>query len=100
MHSMTTYPILASVAFAVALTGPAHAQPAAAPAPRLAEEQFKNIQALKGTPADQLFPAMQFITASLGVDCEFCHVQGKFESDDKRTKLTARKMIAMTLALN
>ena len=33
---------------------------------KLAEEQFKNIQVLKGVPADQLIPAMQFITASLG----------------------------------
>src|SRR5581483_10815511 len=67
---------------------------------KTAEMQFKNIQALQGTPADQLFPAMQFISASLGVDCEFCHVQGKFESDDKHSKQVARKMIAMTLALN
>ena len=29
---------------------------------------------------------MQFITASLGVECEFCHVQGAFEKDDKKTK--------------
>ena len=36
-----------------------------------AEEQFKNIQVLKGIPAEQLFPTMQFVTASLGVDCEF-----------------------------
>jgi hypothetical protein len=28
---------------------------------KLAEEQFKNIQALKGIPADQLIPAMQSI---------------------------------------
>ena len=71
-----------------------------APAPKTAEQQFKNIQALQGTPADQLFPAMQFISASLGVECEFCHVEGKFASDDKPAKKTARKMIAMTLAIN
>jgi hypothetical protein len=43
---------------------------------------------------------MQFIAASLGVGCDFCHVQGKFDSDDKPAKKTARKMIAMTLAIN
>jgi hypothetical protein len=43
--------------------------------PKLAEEQFKNIQALKGIPADQLVPSMQFIAASLGVECEYCHVR-------------------------
>ncbi len=67
---------------------------------KMAEEAFKNIQALKGTPADQLIPAMQFISASLGVECNFCHVAGKFDADDKRPKQIARKMIAMTLAIN
>jgi hypothetical protein len=62
---------------------------------KLAEEQFKNIQALKGIPADQLIPAMQFITASLGVDCEFCHVHDKMDSDDKKPKKIARQMITM-----
>ena len=35
--------------------------------PKTAAEQFKNIQILKDMPADQLIPAMQFMTASLGV---------------------------------
>jgi photosynthetic reaction center cytochrome c subunit len=69
-------------------------------APKKAEEQFKDIQVFKGLPADQLIPAMQFITASLGVECEFCHVQGAFEKDDKKTKQTARKMITMMFAIN
>jgi photosynthetic reaction center cytochrome c subunit len=68
--------------------------------PKKAEEQFKNIQVFKGLPADQLIPAMQFITASLGVECEFCHVQGAFEKDDKKTKQTARKMITMMFAID
>ena len=88
----------AAVASAFALWVPAHAQPA--PAGKTAEQAFKNIQALQGTPADQVFPAMQFIAASLGVECDFCHVQGKFDADDKPAKKTARKMIAMTLAIN
>lgn len=70
------------------------------PAPKLAEEQFKNIQALKGIPADQLIPAMQFIAASLGVECEYCHVEHANEKDDKKTKVTARKMINMMMAIN
>ncbi len=68
--------------------------------PKKAEEQFKNIQVLKGIPADQLFPTMQFITASLGVQCDFCHVQGAFDKDDKKTKLAARKMMEMMIAIN
>jgi len=68
--------------------------------PKKAEEQFKNIQVLKGIPADQLFPTMQFVAASLGVQCDFCHVQGAFEKDDKKTKQTARKMMEMMIAIN
>src|SRR5580658_9454892 len=67
---------------------------------KTAEQVFKNITQLKGTPADQLQPAMQFIAASLGVECTFCHVQGKMEADDKPAKKTARDMMAMTLAIN
>ena len=70
------------------------------PAPKKAEEEFKNIQVLKGIPADQLFPTMQFITASLGVECEFCHVHNAFEKDDKKPKETARKMMEMMFAIN
>ena len=65
-----------------------------------AEEQFKNIQVLKGVPADQIFPTMQFVSASLGVECEFCHVPGDFDKDDKKTKQTARKMMEMMFAIN
>ncbi len=75
--------------------------PPAAPArPKLAEEEFKNIQALKGIPADQVIPSMQFIAASLGVECEYCHVAHANEKDDKKPKVTARKMINMMMAIN
>src|SRR5436305_280441 len=68
--------------------------------PKTAEQVFKNITQLKGTPADQLQPAMQFIAASLGVECTFCHVQGKMDADDKPMKKTAREMMAMTDGIN
>jgi hypothetical protein len=68
--------------------------------PKKASEQFKNVQVLKDIPADQLIPAMQFITASLGVECGFCHVEGAFEKDDKKEKVTARKMMEMMFAIN
>src|SRR5215467_6376967 len=69
-------------------------------APKLAEEDYKNIQALKGTPAEQMIPSMQFIAASLGVECEYCHVAHQMDKDDKKTKVTARKMISMMMAIN
>ena len=87
--------------FAVMLAAFA-AQSASAQAPEVktAEQVYKNIQQLKGTPADQLSAAMQFISVSLGVDCETCHVAGKFDADDKNAKKTAREMMAMTAAIN
>jgi len=69
-------------------------------APKTTEQVYKNIQILKGVLADQLIPAMQFITASLGVQCDFCHLENAFEKDDKETKQTARKMMRMMFAIN
>jgi photosynthetic reaction center cytochrome c subunit len=69
-------------------------------APKAAEQVYKNIQVLKGVPADQLIPAMQFITASLGVQCDFCHRENAFEKDDNENKQTARKMMRMMFAIN
>jgi photosynthetic reaction center cytochrome c subunit len=85
----------------------ARAENAAAPqetasssSPKTASQQFKNIQILKDIPADQLIPAMQFITASLGVDCEYCHVEHAFEKDDKKPKQFARHMMEMMFNIN
>jgi photosynthetic reaction center cytochrome c subunit len=92
---------LAATLLTVALLT-AHAQSPAAP--KLAEQQYKNIKVLKGIPAEQVIPAMQFITASLGVDCEYCHVRDghnmAFDKDDKKPKLAARKMIEMMNGIN
>ena len=76
---------------------------AQAPTPspsKTTEQVYKNIQVLKGIPSDQLIPAMQFITSSLGVQCDFCHVAGAFEKDDKKPKQTARKMMQMMIIIN
>ena len=91
--------LLLTIAFAI--LGARAQSPAA---PKLAEDQFKNIKVLKGVPGDQIFPTMQFIAASLGVECEYCHVrEGQkmvFEKDDKKAKVTARKMMEMMFAIN
>ena len=50
---------------------------------KAAQPRFKNLQVLKDVPPDHLIPAMQFISASLGVECEFCHVRDAFDKDDK-----------------
>jgi hypothetical protein len=42
----------------------------------------KNLQVLKDVPPDQLQLTMQYIAASLGVQCNYCHVQG--QNDPRR----------------
>lgn len=75
-----------------------------------AEQTVNNIAVLKGLPESQLFLVMNFVATSLGVHCNFCHVQqGKdpntgvtkwvWESDDKPEKRTARGMMQMVLAI-
>jgi hypothetical protein len=67
---------------------------------KTAEQYYKKIEALKGIPAEQVHPAMEYITTALGVGCGYCHVIGHFDQDDKREKHVARSMIQMTMALN
>ncbi|HKQ74854.1 MAG TPA: c-type cytochrome [Blastocatellia bacterium] len=68
------------------------------------EQKYKNIQALNGLPASQLRPMMTYISASLGVNCAFCHVrngdQWEYEKDDNNHKKIARRMIRMTMDIN
>lgn len=78
----------------------AEQQPAPSQPGQTAGEHYKNIQVLKTIPADQLPNTMQYVAASLGVQCNFCHVQGQFASDDKPMKATARKMMQMVNSIN
>ena len=65
-----------------------------------AGQRFKNIKVLKDTPASAFLDSMGSFTLALGKNCEFCHVKGKDDLDDKKEKATARKMIEMTHAIN
>lgn len=89
---------ISCVTFTLLLTG--FSAIAQTPEGKTAEQIYTNITALKGTPGDQLLPAMQFMASSLGVNCEFCHVAGKMDADDKGAKKTAREMIAMQNEIN
>ncbi|PYP84690.1 MAG: c-type cytochrome [Blastocatellia bacterium AA13] len=95
------------LAYPVSARGEDPGQQAAAPTPtaeKPAEQAFKNIKALNGLPESQLAPVMNMISASLGVQCIQCHVKNgdvwEFDKDDKKAKLTARKMIQMTMDIN
>lgn len=61
-----------------------------------AEQKYKNIQVLKGLPADRIEPIMESFRSALGVDCTYCHIQNQFEKDDKAMKQVARRMISLT----
>jgi hypothetical protein len=69
-----------------------------------AGKKFKNIQILKDLPADQLIPVMRKFNASLGVECNFCHVINPdhtgFDKDDKPEKKMARQMLVMVADMN
>lgn len=64
------------------------------------EHKYKNIQLLKGLPADRLNSIMFAFKDSLGVDCTYCHVKDQFEKDDKSAKQAARKMITLVRDTN
>lgn len=65
-----------------------------------AGQKFKNIKVLNDMPADQMGKVMNLMAASLGVNCNFCHVGNDFEKDGNQHKEAARKMIKMTFDLN
>src|SRR6476469_1967553 len=80
---------------------PAPQTPPAQPAQR----QNKNVQVLKDLSPAEVVRAMQFMSASLGVGCEFCHVfkpggERDFASDDKEEKRTGREMIKLVIDTN
>jgi photosynthetic reaction center cytochrome c subunit len=96
------------IAAAAAVPNAAAQQPAAAGAKR------PNLRVLQALPESQLFPLMNLLADSLGVRCDYCHVQEKpdltktpsnvggwvWDSDDKAPKRTAREMMQMVIDLN
>lgn len=84
---------------------PANGQAAPEPKPLMVEEVFKNVQVLKGIPVNQFMDTMGFFSASLGLNCTYCHVTeslGNWEkfAEDVPLKRTARRMILMVNAIN
>lgn len=73
-----------------------------------------NLQVLTKVPESQLFLLMNLVADSLGVRCDYCHVQSTpdltstpsnvggwvWASDDKPQKRTAREMMRMVIDLN
>ncbi|MFY9529091.1 MAG: c-type cytochrome [Candidatus Acidiferrales bacterium] len=94
----TTVVCLLGIALASGQAGPEQK-------PLMAEDVHKNIQVLKGVPENEFMETMGFFSASLGVNCDYCHVvesSGSWEkyAEDNAHKRTARKMIRMMSAIN
>lgn len=66
-----------------------------------AGEVFRNVTLLKDVPADRFLRIMDVgYSQSLGVSCDYCHVEDRWEADEKRPKRAAREMIVMTRGIN
>lgn len=66
-----------------------------------AGEVFRNVQLMKDVPADRFLRIMDTgYRQSLGVSCDYCHVEDRWEADEKRPKRAAREMILMTRSIN
>jgi hypothetical protein len=87
---------------------------AAGQQPALAGASRPNLKVLQALPEAQLFPLMNLVADSLGVRCDFCHVQSKpdftrtpsnlggwvWNSDEKPQKKIAQDMMRMVIDLN
>jgi hypothetical protein len=83
--------------------GIAIAQPAPPAKPLLAEQVFKNIQALKGIPVDDFMETMGIMTAAIGFDCLDCHIGAGTDrvdwAADTPRKIMARYMVNMVTTI-
>lgn len=83
----------------------ARAQSAAGSRQPLAEEVFKNVQVLKGIPVSEFMGTMGFFSASVGLNCVYCHVADSLQdwqkfAEDVPRKRIARNMIQMVSRIN
>jgi len=81
------------------------AQPAAFDKQPLAEDVFKNVQVLKGIPVSEFMATMGFFSASVGLNCVYCHVAESLQdwqkfAEDVPRKRMARTMIQMVNTIN
>ncbi len=63
------------------------------------DQVFNDIQVFKGVPANDLIPAMEFMSASLGWECSDCHDPKDYAASTK-AKETARAMVLMQREIN
>ncbi len=67
---------------------------------KTAEQVYKNIKVLQGTPANELNQSMHLMKGATGMDCLYCHIEREWEKDVKPAKEVARAMITMMMDIN
>ena len=92
--------VIAAIAVFLVSLGSVFAQNQSVQGVQMSETVFRNVQVLKGIPADEFMDAMGMFAASLGFDCVACHSQD-IKSDRAAFAIEtplirrARQMIAM-----
>lgn len=71
---------------------------AQAPTPTVVDSPA--VKVLTGLLAPEFQEEMNHMVQALGVSCGTCHTRGNFASDDNPKKITARRMLEMTKAIN
>jgi hypothetical protein len=101
-------------ALSIVIAAAAAAPDAAAQQAASAGANRPNLRVLQALPESQLFSLMNLLAESLGVRCDYCHVQVApdltrtpsnvggwvWDRDDKPQKRTAREMMRMVIDLN
>jgi hypothetical protein len=87
------------VVLPLSVASPAVGQQAApSPAPAAGAQPARTVQVLTDIPTALMIPTMRVISASLGVECEFCHESNRTLNTERKD--VARRMMTMTRALN
>jgi Photosynthetic reaction centre cytochrome C subunit len=60
-----------------------------------AREVYQNVPLMGNSAAGGLAMTMSVFAGALGVSCDYCHVPGRWDSDEKAAKKTARVMLGL-----
>jgi hypothetical protein len=68
---------------------------------RPAGEVFQNVKMMKDVPAGRFLKIMDTgFNRALGTTCDHCHVEDRWEADEKRPKRAAREMMVLVKQIN